>query len=631
MATTPEEFLVKGLTEQSQPPPPFFLDLPQKKSNGRSEGCHHVPNDVMLPYISRVLLEDDIDDDKLNDHPALLQVQQPFAQILSSSSSYDANTGNPEGSKELLQNDSDDESTLNLNSALSKGTDAVRAFLKGMEEANMLLPKDNKQFRGDVQVNHQMVRERSNHNGDKKRYNSWEDNHTEEETRTSKAAKMIKDPEENRADEMLDEMMLHAYETCIRDMEELRVSVDNKVEKETRKKCNKAAKDNVVDIRTLLISCAQAVATNDRMRACELLKEIKQHASITGDATQRVAQCFTKGLEARLVGTGSQLWQVLMAERPSIVEFLKAYRLYFAACCFNKVALSFSTMTIFHAMVGKRKLHIVDYGMHFGFQWADLLRLLASREGGGLTEVKITAIGGPPKLKSCPAERIEEVGCRLSKCAREFGLASFKFHTIMRKWEDVRIEDLNADADEVLVMNDLFSFSTLMDESVFFDRQSPRDTVLSNIREMRPDVFIQSIYNCSCGSSFLARFREVMSYYLALFDILDATMPRESGSRVVLEQFVLGRPALNIIACEGPDLVERPEKYRQWQVRNQRAGLRQLPLRSGIVKVVKDTVRKHHHKDFLISEDGQWLLQGWMGRVLFAHSTWVAAEDTASQ
>jgi hypothetical protein len=271
-----------------QPPQPFFLDLPQN-SNGRSEGCHHVPNDMTLPYISRVLLEDDVDD-KLDDHPALLQVQQPFAQILSSSS-YGTSTGNAEGAKELLQDGSDDESTFNLNSALSKGTDAVRAFLKGMEEANMLLPKDNK-FRGDVPVN-QMVQESSNHSGDKKRYDR--DNHTEEEIRTSKTAKMIKDPEENCANEMLDEMMLHAYETCIRGMDELRASMDSKVEKENRKNCSKAAKGNVVDIRTLLISCAQAVATNNHMGACELLKKIKRHASATGDATQRVAQCSPRG------------------------------------------------------------------------------------------------------------------------------------------------------------------------------------------------------------------------------------------------------------------------------------------------------------------------------------------------
>jgi hypothetical protein len=165
---------------------------------------------MMLPYISHALLEDDIDDNKLNDHPALLQVLQPFSQILSSSSSsyYGTNTGNTDGAKDLLQDGRDDESKLNLSSALSKGTDAVRAFLKGMEEANMLLPKDNK-FRGDVQVN-QLVRETSNHTGNKKRYNT--DNLMEEETRTSKAAKMIKDAEENCANEMLDEMMLHAYE-----------------------------------------------------------------------------------------------------------------------------------------------------------------------------------------------------------------------------------------------------------------------------------------------------------------------------------------------------------------------------------------------------------------------------------
>jgi len=123
MATTPEEFFIKGLMEQSQPSPPFFLDLPQK-SNGRSEGYHHVPNDMMLPFISRVLLEDDIDDNKLNDHPALLQVQQPFAQILSSSF-YGTNTSNTDGARDLLEDGRDDESMLNLNSALSKGTDIV--------------------------------------------------------------------------------------------------------------------------------------------------------------------------------------------------------------------------------------------------------------------------------------------------------------------------------------------------------------------------------------------------------------------------------------------------------------------------------------------------------------------------
>jgi len=117
---------------------------------------------------------------------------------------------------------------------------------------------------------------------------------------------------------------------------------------------------------------------------------------------------------------------------------------------------------------------------------------------------------------------------------------------------------------------------------------------------------------------------------MALFDMSDATMPRNSELRLVLEQGLLRHCALNDIACEGVDLVNRPEKYMQWQVRNQRAGLRQLLLKPSIIKALKDEVKKEYHKDFFLSEDGQWLLHGWMGRVLFAHSTWVA-EDAISE
>jgi hypothetical protein len=163
-----------------------------------------------------------------------------------------------------------------------------------------------------------------------------------------------------------------------------------------------------------------------------------------------------------------------------------------------------------------------------------------------------------------------------------------------------------------------------MEESVFFDSPSPRDTVLGNVRRMRPDVFIQSVTNRSYGSSFLSRFREMLFYYMAVFDMLDATVPRESRSRLVLEQVLLGHYVFNDISCEGMDLVQRPEKYRQWQARNRRAGLRQLPLKPSIVKAVEDEVTKHYHRDFMVCQDGQWLLQGWMGRALTAHTAWVA-------
>ncbi|CAN6373799.1 unnamed protein product [Urochloa humidicola] len=616
MATTPEEFFAEGLMDPSPQSPDIFLNLPPMPDGFQGP---LLPDDMVLSYVSRMLMEEDTDDKLLcqySDHPALLQVQQPFAQILSSPSyrvDHDnTSRGDIEGVNDFFQNNNGHKSTLD--STFSKGVDAVGAFLKGVEEANMFLPNVNGSKRDEL-VSH-ISRESSSHCVVKKRDNR--NKHQDEVSRASKAVKMMAQ-EEIGAPEMFNEMMFHGYEICISGMENLHISMATESEKNNRKSISKKTRD-VVDLRTLLILCAQAVAANNHMSARELLKQIKKHASASGDATQRLAQYFAKGLEARLVGTGSHLWQLLMKERPSLMEFLEAYKLYLAAGCFIKVAVTYLIMTIMHAMIGKSKLHIVDYGPHFGFHLAGLLRLLACREGGP-PEVKVTAIGFL-NLRSCPTEQIEDTGIRLSKCAYEFGLP-FKFDAIMMKSEKVCIGDLKTDDEEVLVINDLFNFSTLMDESVFFDHPSPRDTVLNNIRNMRPNVFIQSIVNYSCGSSFLSRFRGALYYYTALFDMLDATIPRENQLRMVLEG-LLGHAAVNSIACEGVDLVDRPEKYRQWEVRNQRAGLRQLPLNPHIVKELKEKVKKSHHNDFLISEDGQWLLQGCTGQILFAHSTWVA-------
>ncbi|CAL4982442.1 unnamed protein product [Urochloa decumbens] len=509
---------------------------------------------------------------------------------------------------DLLQGGSGDQSTLSP--AFSRGTNAVDAFLKGMEEASRFLPTDNA-YKTFMKAN-QIVRKSSTPREIKKRYNR--DEHLEEKAGRASKAIMVMD----ELEEMLDEMMVRGYEVCIKDMEDLHVAKTNEVEK------NKVGGKDVVDLCTLLIHCSQAVAVNNHKGAHELLKQIRQHASKTGDAAQRLAHCFAKGLEVRLAGTRTQLCQSLVVEGPSAMEFLKVYKLYMAACCFIRTAFIFNVMAIEHSMGGKNRLHIVDYGLQHGLQWAGLLQQMANREGS-LPKVKITAISHL-QPRPCPAERLEEIGHQLSKCASELGIP-FKFQAIMAKWEEVCIENLNTDADEVLVVSDLFSLGVLMDEGIYFDDPSPRDTVLNNIRRMRPDVFIQSIVNYSYGTSFLTRFREALFYYRALFDMLDATIPRENKLRTVLEQGMLGHCVFNVIACEGVDLLNRPERYKQWQVRNQRAGLRQLPLQPNIVNLLKDKEKKDYHKDFLLSEDGQWLLQGWMGRILYAHSTWVSDDN----
>jgi hypothetical protein len=156
----------------------------------------------------------------------------------------------------------------------------VGAHLKSKEEANMLLPKDHI-FRRDELVN-QIGESNIIDSRVKKRCNK--DHLLEEGVRTTNKAVMVNNElEEKGGNEMLDKMVLHTYETCIKGME--RVTIDTtEVEKRNMNSGRiKVVRNNVINIRRLLIPCAYALAVDNHIRACELLRMIKQHASATAN------------------------------------------------------------------------------------------------------------------------------------------------------------------------------------------------------------------------------------------------------------------------------------------------------------------------------------------------------------
>ncbi|KAA8539476.1 hypothetical protein F0562_026168 [Nyssa sinensis] len=382
-----------------------------------------------------------------------------------------------------------------------------------------------------------------------------------------------------------------------------------------------ASKKKVVDLRTLLTLCAQSVAANDRRTANELLEQIRQHSSPTGDGMQRMAYYFADGLEARMAGFGTQIHRALITWPTSAATILKAYHLYLACCPFKKLANFFSNKTIMHVAEKATRLHIVDFGILYGFQWPCLIQRLSSRPSGP-PKLRITGIDLPhPGFR--PAERVEETGHRLANYAETFNVP-FEFNAIAQKWETIQLNDLKIDRDEVLVVNCHFRFRNLLDDTVV--AESPRDIVLKLITKMNPDVYIQGIVNGTYNAPFfITRFREALFHYSSLFDMLETNVPREMHERMLIEKEIFGREVMNVIACEGAERMERPETYRQWQGRNLRAGFRQLPLNQDIMQMAKDRVKTCYHKDFVIDEDGHWMLQGWKGRIIYALSSWKPA------
>ncbi|KAK9168408.1 hypothetical protein Syun_000548 [Stephania yunnanensis] len=420
--------------------------------------------------------------------------------------------------------------------------------------------------------------------------------------------------------EMFDMVLLcQGKQKCGDDASRLREAMKNEVGKSVQQQQNggqqqskagnggkgrgkkQGGKKDMVDLRTLLIHCAQAVAADDRRSSNELLKQIKQHSSPFGDGTQRLAQCFAAGLEARLAGTGSQVYNSLVNKKTTAAIILKAYHLFLSAC----------------------PLHIIDFGVLYGFQWPCLIQRLSARPGGP-PSLKITGIDFPqPGFR--PGERVEETGRRLANYAESFNVP-LEYNAIAKKWESIQIEDLKIEPDELLVVNCMNRMRSLLDETVVLD--SPRNAVINLIRKTNPAVFIHGVVNGSFNAPFfITRFREALFHYSALFDMLETNVPREHPERILIEREVWGREAINVIACEGSERVERPETYKQWQVRSMRAGFRPLPLNPEIMKKAKDRVKSSYHKDFVIDEDSQWMLQGWKGRIIYATTAWRPADQ----
>lgn len=379
-----------------------------------------------------------------------------------------------------------------------------------------------------------------------------------------------------------------------------------------------ANKGEFVDLRALLTQCAQAVAGSNLRSANDLLKLIRQHSSPCGDGVERLAHYFANSLEARLAGNGLEMSKALAIKRTPAVDIIKAYRLYVTACPFRRMSHKFANRTIAKLAEKETRLHIIDFGILYGFQWPCLIQLLSSRAGGP-PKLRITGIDFPqPGFR--PEERVEETGRRLENYCDRFSVP-FEYKAIAKKWETIRLEDLEIEENEMVVVNSLYRLKNLHDETVVAD--SPRDAVLKLIVDINPSVFIHGVVNGTFNAPFfVTRFRESLYHFDALFDMFEATVAREDQERILFEKEVFGMDIMNIIACEGSERFERPESYKQWQIRNVRAGLRQLPLEQEIVKNVRNTTKLGYHKDFVVDEDGGWMLQGWKGRIIYAVSCW---------
>ncbi|RVW66031.1 Scarecrow-like protein 33 [Vitis vinifera] len=516
---------------------------------------------AMLKYMGEILMEDELEDKNcmFQDCVALLAAEKSFYDVLGNRSPPQPPPNPPPYHVHL--HSPDDASVLGCSSSSGNSNAAANNFVEfemvelgQLEASRVPTPLVNHILQPNSELYDTV--------------NTWipfEENDAEADRRCSKHSALYTEEPDEPSDEMFDSALLP------RDGEAGKKLHQNEQSKGSNGKAGRVKKKRNKGELATLLSFGQWIS--------------------------KMAHFFANSLEARLAGTGLQMYTALATKRTSVADVIKAYQLYVSACPFKRMSNRYANRVIAKLAEGATRLHIIDFGILYGFQWPCLIQFLSLRPGGP-PKLRITGIDFP-QSGFRPAERVEETGRRLANY----------------------FEDLEIDRDEVLVVNSIYRMKNLLDETV--TDKCLKDAVLELIRRINPDIFIHGVLNGNFNTPFFfTRFREALFHFDALFDMLDASVPREDEGRMMFEREIYGKDIMNIIACEGSERIERPDIYKQWQARNERAGLRQLPLEQEILMKVRSIVKMDYHKDFVVEVDGGWMLHGWKGRVIYAISCW---------
>ncbi|XXG87151.1 hypothetical protein AAC387_Pa11g1908 [Persea americana] len=368
----------------------------------------------------------------------------------------------------------------------------------------------------------------------------------------------------------------------------------------------------------LLFECAAAIAEGNVKEASTLITKLRQIVSIQGDPSQRIAAYMVEGLVARMAASGQGLYKALRCKEPPTSDRLSAMQILFEVCPCFKFGFMAANGAIAEAFKDEERIHIIDFDINQGSQYVTLIQALSTRPSKP-PHLRITGVDDPESVqRSVSGLRI--IGQRLEKLAEAVGVP-FEFRAVPAKTVDVTPSMLECRPNEAVVVNFAFQLHHMPDESVSTVNQ--RDQLLRMVKSLEPKLvtIVEQDVNTNTAP-FFPRFVEAYNYYSAVFESLDATLPRESPDRINVERHCLGRDIVNIVACEGEDRIERYEVAGKWRARMTMAGFVACPLSPYVNGAIRSLLQKSYCDRYKVKEEGGALYFGWEDKILIVASAW---------
>lgn len=367
----------------------------------------------------------------------------------------------------------------------------------------------------------------------------------------------------------------------------------------------------------LLFECAVAISEGHIEEASTMINELRQRVSIQGEPSQRIDAYMVEALAARLATSGKGLYKALKCKIPPSTDRLSAMQVLFEVCPCFRFGFMAANGAIIEAFKGEKRVHIIDFDINQGSQYITLLQTLANQPGKP-PHLRLTGVDDPESVQRAVGG-LKHIGQRLENLAEALDLP-FEFSAVAANTAVIMPAMLDCLPGEATIVNFAFQLHHMPDESVSTVNQ--RDQLLRMVKGLNPKLVTVVEQDVNTNTApFLPRFSEAYSYYSAMFDSLDAALPRNSQERMNVEKQCLARDIVNIVACEGEERIERYEVAGKWRARMMMAGFRSSPMSPHVNESIRKLIKQYSERYKMREETGA-LHFAWEDKVLIVASAW---------